>query len=420
MKCSGSPRSYRGLVHTIMSVVLGVSIITGNAEVTAQEPPNLKQAALERVAERHGLSVIDLQVAGGPATGHYPLQNKTVFHFKVRDTRSRQIYGVALDDAAREVDVENLQADENALHEVKYGKLDPRLAERVAEVTDETPLTVSIWLKMPPGEDVEQSRRGRRRRGELRATHNEIAALERRAEARLAAGVKSVVAPVIARLESMGYAPTTLDGSPIIYAVLPTAAIKAVAVWKEIERIYLSEPASATGSLQPVTTHVRPDVMADAVPFENLGQGNSFNAANSFGKPTILIFGNKGEAARFTELLNDKTNAKRIEEVDFTRDWVVVVVLGIRPSGGYGIQIQGVSRAPDVVKLRVKLTNPDPQRSVTQALTYPYHLIKIQRRKLSIPAGTKWAVHALSGELIAQTTYPQQSPAIESTTIKIR
>jgi len=403
-----------------MLVALGVSIIFGNVEVSAQEPPNLKQAALERVAERHGLSVTDLQVVGGPATGRYPLQNKTVFHFKVRDTRSRQIYGVALDDAAREVDAENLQADENALHEVKYGKLDPKLAERLAEIADKTPVTVSIWLKMPPEEDVEQSRRGRRRRGELPATRNEIAALERRAEARLAARVRSVVAPVIARLERMGYSPTTIDGSPIIYAVLPTAAIRAVAGWNDIERIYLSEPAYAAGSLRPVATHVRPDEMSGTVPFENLGQGDSFNAANTLGKPTILIFGNKGEAARFTELLNDKTNAKRIEEVDFTRDWVVVVVRGIRPSGGYGIQIQGVSRAPGVVKLHVKLTNPDPQRSVTQALTYPYHLIKIQRSKLSMPAGTKWGVHTLSGELIAQTIYPQQSSAIEGTTMKIR
>ncbi|HEX8128397.1 MAG TPA: protease complex subunit PrcB family protein [Pyrinomonadaceae bacterium] len=404
-----------------MLVALGVSIIYGKAEVSAQEPPDLKQAALECVAERHGLSVTDLQVAGGPAIGHYPLQNRTIFHFKVRDTRSRQIYGVALDADAREVDAENLQAAENAFHEVKYGKLDPKLAERLAEVADETHVTVSIWLKTPLDEDVEQPRRGRRRRrGELPATHNEIAALDRRADARLAAGVRSVVAPVIARLERMGYAPTTIDGSPIIHAVLPTAAIRAVAGWHDIERIYLSESIHAAGSLRPLPTHIRPDEMAGAVPFENLGQGNSFNAANTLDKPTILVFGNKGEAARFTELLNDKTNAKRIEEVDFTRNCVVVVVRGIRPSGGYGIQIQKVSRAPGVVKLRVKLTNPDPRRFVTQAITYPYHLIKIQRSKLSMPAGTKWAVHALSGELIAQTIYPQPSPAIEGATMKIR
>lgn len=409
MKYSRSPRSYHVLGLAVMLVALGVSLICANAEVSAQEePPNLRQAALERVAERHGLAVADLQVVGGPATGHYPLQNKTVFHFKVRDTRSRQIYVVALDDAARDVDAEDLQAGENALHEAKFGKLDPKLAERLSEIADETPVTVSIWLKMPPEEDVERPRRGERRRVELSATHNEIAALERRAETQLAAGVRSVVAPVIARLERMGYAPTTIEGSPIIYAVLPTAAIRAIAGWSEIERIYLSEPAYATGSLQPAVTNVRPEVMADAVPFEHLGQGDSFNAANTFGKPTILIFGSKGEAARFTELLNDKTNARRIEEVDFKRDCVVVVVRGIRPSGGYGIQIQRIGRAPGVVKLHVKLTDPDPQRSVSAALTYPYHFIKIQRSKLSMPTGTKWGVYTLSGELIARTIYPQQ------------
>lgn len=420
MKRSGSPRSRRQWLRAITSVAFGVSIICGAGEVSAQEPPDLKQAALERVAERHTLSVTDLQVVGGPATAHHPLQNKTVFHFKVRDTRSRQIYGVALDADAHEVDAENLLAAESTLHEARYGKLDPELAERLAEVADETLVAVSIWLKAPPEEDVEQSRRQRARRGESPTTHDGTSALDRRASARLAAAVRTIVAPVVARLEGMGYAATTIDGSPVIHAVLPPAAIRAVAGWDDIERIYLSEPVQTAGNLRPGATHVKPNEKAGAVPFENLGQGDSFNAANTLGRPTILVFGNKVEAARFTELLNDKTNAKRIEEVDFTRHWVVAVVRGIRPSGGYGIQIQSVSLGPGVVKLRVKLTDPAPRQFVTQALTYPYHLIRIERSKLSIPAGTKWAARTQAGELLAQTIYPRQSPALAGTNMKFR
>lgn len=420
MKRSGSPRSRREWLRAITLVALGVSIICGAAQASAQEPPDLKQAARERVAERHALSLTDLQVVAGPATAHHPLQNKTVFHFKVRDTRSRQIYGVALDADAHEVDAENLQAAENALHEARYGKLDPELAERLAEVADETPVAVSIWLKTPPEEDVEQPRRRRARRGEAPAAHDGMGAQDRRAASRLAAAVRLVVKPVVARLERMGYAATTIDGSPIIYAALPTAAIRTVAGWDDVERIYLSEPVQKAGSLRPGEVHAGPDETAGAVPFENLGQGDSFNAAGTLGRPTVLVFGNKGEAARFTELLNDKAHAKRIEGVDFTRHWVVVVVRGIRPSGGYGIQIQSVSRETGVVKLRVKLANPAPRQFVTQALTYPYHVIKIQRSKLSIPAGTKWAAHTPSGELLAQTIYPRQPPASEGANMKIR
>ena len=106
------------------------------------------------------------------------------------------------------------------------------------------------------------------------------------------------MAPVVARLERMGYAATTIDGSPVIHAVLRPAAIRAVAGWNDIERIYLSEPVHAAGSLWPGATHVRPGETARAVPFESLGQGDSFNAAGAVGNPTILVFGNKGEAAR--------------------------------------------------------------------------------------------------------------------------
>lgn len=420
MKRLASARSRRAWLRAITSVALGVSIICGDGEVTAQEPPDLKQAALERVAERHGLPVTDLRVVGGPATAHYRLQDKTVFHFKVRDTRSRQIYVVALDADAREIDADNLQAAESTLHEARYGKLDPELAERLAGVADETPVVVSIWLKTPPEEDVEQPRRRRVRRGELPATHDGTGAQDGAAAPRLAAAARLVVDLVVARLGRMGYAATTIDGSPVIYVALPTAAIRAVAGWDDIERIYLSEPVHTAGSLWPKEGHVSQDETTGTVPFESLGQGHSFNATGAVGKPTILVFGNKDEAARFTELLNDKTHARRIEDVDFTRDWVVVVVRGIRPSGGYGIQIQSVGRGPGVVKLRVKLTNPDPRRFVTQAITYPYHLVKIQRSKLSIPAGTRWAAHTLSGESLAQTIYPRQSPSLEGTTKRIR
>lgn len=411
MKRSGSSISRRGWLRAVTSAALGVSIICGAGQASAQEPPDLKQAALERVAERHALALNDLQIVAGPATAHHPLQNKTVFHFKVRDTRSRRIYGVALDAGAREVGAENLQAAEDALHEARYGKLDPELAGRLSEVADETPVAVSIWLKSPGEEEVERPRRRRTRRGEVPAAHDGDGAQDRRATSRMAAASRLVVEPVVARLGRMGYAATTIEGSPVIHAALPAAAIREAAGWDDVERIYLSEPAHAAGSLRPGETHVGPGEKSGAVPFESLGQGDSFNAAGALGKPTILVFGDRREAARFTELLNDKTHARRIEDVDFTRDWVVVVVRGIRPTGGYGIQIQGVGRGPGVLNLRVKLANPAPRRFVTQALTYPYHVIRIQRSKLSIPAGTKWAAHTPSGELLAQTVYPRQPSA---------
>lgn len=287
MKRSGSPRGRREWLRAVTSVALGVSIVCGAGQASAQQPPDLKQAARERVAERHALSVTDLQVVAGPAIAHFPLQNKTVFHFKVRDTRSRQIYGVALDADAHEVDAENLHAAENALHEARYGKLDRELAERLAEVADETPVAVNIWLKTRPEEDVERPRRRRARRGEVPAAHDGTVAQDRRAASRLAAAVRRVVEPVVARLERMGYAATTIDDSPIIYAALPAAAIRTVARWADVERIYLSKPFHTAGGLRPGEAHVGPDEAAGTVPFENLGRGDSSNArARWVGRPS--------------------------------------------------------------------------------------------------------------------------------------
>ena len=68
-----------------------------------------------------------------------------------------------------------------------------------------------------------------------------------------------------------------------------------------------------------------------------------------------------------------------LPDIDFTKDMIVVVALGERSSGGYGILVTGASRANDVISVRIETQSPGSDCGVTLALTHPVDVAKIPR-----------------------------------------
>ena len=65
--------------------------------------------------------------------------------------------------------------------------------------------------------------------------------------------------------------------------------------------------------------------------------------------------------------------------VDFSRDMVVGVFMGERDTGGYQIEITGVERTAEVLRVQYRVREPEPGAVLTQALTQPFHLIRLAR-----------------------------------------
>jgi PrcB C-terminal len=63
--------------------------------------------------------------------------------------------------------------------------------------------------------------------------------------------------------------------------------------------------------------------------------------------------------------------------IDFATEMVVVAALGSRPSGGYGIAIEGVSPETGGVEIDVVTTSPGSGCIVTGALTQPVMMIRM-------------------------------------------
>jgi hypothetical protein len=59
-------------------------------------------------------------------------------------------------------------------------------------------------------------------------------------------------------------------------------------------------------------------------------------------------------------------------QIDFTRYMAAVVLIGRRPTAGYGVMITGAEDVEDRIEVRYRATSPDPDDPVAQVITSPY------------------------------------------------
>lgn len=56
----------------------------------------------------------------------------------------------------------------------------------------------------------------------------------------------------------------------------------------------------------------------------------------------------------------------------------ILVTRGMKPTGGYSVDVESITRDGDEIVVTVKYTDPDPDSMVTQAITHPYTLISME------------------------------------------
>jgi len=66
-------------------------------------------------------------------------------------------------------------------------------------------------------------------------------------------------------------------------------------------------------------------------------------------------------------------------KVDFTRNMVIAVLLGARPSGGHGVRIDRLTIEGDHLQVHAQTTSPPPGAITTSVITYPFHIIRSAR-----------------------------------------
>lgn len=91
------------------------------------------------------------------------------------------------------------------------------------------------------------------------------------------------------------------------------------------------------------------------------------------------------DAESFRLLWREHTGSfDRLPDVDFTQDMVIAVFMGEQPTGGFAAEIASVSEDNQTLRIRVRESEPDPDRMVIQMLTAPAHLVAVPARELQI------------------------------------
>ena len=80
-------------------------------------------------------------------------------------------------------------------------------------------------------------------------------------------------------------------------------------------------------------------------------------------------------AKLWTEHAGERTRPN----VDFSRDVVVAVFMGTRPTAGFSVEIVGVRQEGQALVVSYKETRPAPDALTAQVLTSPYHIVAVPR-----------------------------------------
>ena len=87
------------------------------------------------------------------------------------------------------------------------------------------------------------------------------------------------------------------------------------------------------------------------------------------------------EAKEIKMLQNDKKLKGKISTDDLQQSNFVILNMGQKPTGGYAITVESVTETDKNIVIKVKEINPDSGAMLTQSITYPYTVVKINSKK---------------------------------------
>jgi hypothetical protein len=82
----------------------------------------------------------------------------------------------------------------------------------------------------------------------------------------------------------------------------------------------------------------------------------------------------------WTKLWRLHTPDRKMPAVDFSRDMIVGIFLGSRPTAGFDVQIVDAHEEAGALVVRYRETIPTIRATTAQVLTMPYHLVLVAKR----------------------------------------
>jgi hypothetical protein len=201
------------------------------------------RAMVRHVAQTHHIPADRLKVGHATSTV-LPLTGKTLYMGKILDTTTGKVYGVAADETGAIVDADSLRDAERRAFAARYGKLSPRLFERVAQAGSGETIPALVWLD--DGGEVPDAPHMALGRGQDAVPPVQIEAARDRHRERMAEVMERRQAPVIADVVAKGGRVVFASRlAPMLAAELTPQAIRALEKRPDVWGLDLDVPITS-------------------------------------------------------------------------------------------------------------------------------------------------------------------------------
>jgi hypothetical protein len=113
-------------------------------------------------------------------------------------------------------------------------------------------------------------------------------------------------------------------------------------------------------------------ILQTAVPMRSLDKGTS-SQVDGARQTTVQ------SAAEWNALWSQHAGDRARPAVDFSKEMVLAVFLGTRPSAGFSVEIVGAREEGGALIVSYRETRPQPGNVAAQVLTSPYHLVAVPK-----------------------------------------
>jgi len=123
-------------------------------------------------------------------------------------------------------------------------------------------------------------------------------------------------------------------------------------------------------------------IASERVPFVTIDQG----FRSGIRERKFLVIKNETEwKTVWQNHVQPNVPAKELPRVDFEKEMIVAVFLGEKPTGGYKVEITAIEEDRGKGRLRVVVREGKPPAGamVIQALTQPYHIVRVKKIDLT-------------------------------------
>lgn len=134
-----------GLSILFAAALLATAVIVPSMGVSPDVSITKSEKALEYISQKHGMTKEQLMITN-EKEANFPLSNQKIWSVKILDTKSKEAYGVDLDEAGNIADIKAAKALEDTKYKKKYGKKEIALQDKLEKMKPDDTVEVGIWL----------------------------------------------------------------------------------------------------------------------------------------------------------------------------------------------------------------------------------------------------------------------------------